>query len=73
MNDTGAPMNQKSHILSYMRAKGRITSLLARTEFGVERLAARIGELEAAGHNIHRRRKRAVNGKRYTEYSLQHG
>lgn len=45
-------MNQKQMILRHLRDYGHITSYEAFTEYGITRLAARIHDLRADGHNI---------------------
>jgi len=64
-------MNQTTKILNYMRTKGRITPLIAQSEFSCARLAARIFDLKERGYLIGDRRRRAINGTTYKEYFLK--
>lgn len=45
-------MTQKEKIRNFLNENGSITPLEAMREFGIMRLAARIGELVAEGENI---------------------
>ena len=45
-------MSQKQHILAHLERHGTITPLEALNLFGCFRLAARIAELRAEGHDI---------------------
>jgi len=45
-------MSQAEHVLWHMQVYGRITPLEALREYGCMRLAARIHELRARGHQI---------------------
>lgn len=52
-------MTQRDALLAYLQRHGRISPLEALRELGIYRLAARIIELRAAGHDI---RTRLVDG-----------
>ena len=56
---------QTKQVLGWLKAGNTITSMQARKLFGIERLAARIGEIRDAGHDvlttmIHVRNKKVV-------------
>lgn len=59
--------------LEYLRRRGAegSTSAEARTAIAVDRLAARVNELRAAGHRIQSVPERAPNGAVYVRYYLQ--
>ena len=63
-------MTQNQKILRHLRDGKAITPLEALGLFGVYRLAARIGELRNAGHNIETTYKYDDNGRNYASYSL---
>ena len=65
---TGAEANQTQAILAMLQERP-ITSLDALREAGCFRLAARIYDLKAQGHDI-RRQMVTVNGKRVALYTL---
>ena len=48
-------MSQQDHILAFLRAGGRLTPKEALSRFGCFRLAARIYDLKAEGHDIQER------------------
>lgn len=58
--------------LDYLRRRGPegATSAEARTAIAVDRLAARVNELRAAGHTIESIPERAPNGAVYCRYRL---
>lgn len=59
-------MTQCEKILAHMRSRGSITSMEAMQEYGIMRLASRIGELREAGFAI---AKQPIKGKnRYGEH-----
>ena len=45
-------MTQNERVLRHLKEDGSLTSAMAREFYGIERLAPRILELKAAGHNI---------------------
>lgn len=68
-------MTQCERVLKYMHDFGSITHLQAVADLGVQRLAARVSDLKAAGYQIN---SRWVKGKnrygeptRFVEYSLE--
>lgn len=63
-------MSQNETILNHMRTHKDITSIEAINLYGVTRLAARISELKARGHNIAKEdiRKKSI---RYSRYWLE--
>ena len=67
-------MSQKEEILKYMRNNGGITQLQATNSLGCTRLAARISDLRAEGHDIKKEmitvRKRFGGKARVARYSL---
>ena len=63
-------MSQTQEILKHLKTGKDLTPAEALHGFGCYRLAARIGELRAAGHNIHTEMGTAPNGKRYARYRL---
>lgn len=69
--------SQNTQIAKYLKAGGRLTPGLALTLFGSFRLAARIGQLRAAGMNIRTDYIQVRNeaGRMITigEYSLEAG
>jgi hypothetical protein len=62
--------SQRQLILDYLADGGRLSSSDARAWWGVERLAARIGELILAGWPIESK-WRTVDGKRFTSYRMR--
>jgi hypothetical protein len=62
--------NQKTKIVQYLRVKGRISPLVAISEIGCHRLAARVLELKQRGFGISTHRATAMNGSTYAEYHL---
>ena len=60
---------QNRAILNYLESGGSLTSIEALNKFQCFRLAARIGDLRKAGHNIHTKTIKE-DGKRYAVYSL---
>ncbi len=65
-------MTHNEKILRHMDKFGNITAAKAATHFGCWRLAARIGELRAQGHNIET--EMVTNGRvRYARYRLVKG
>lgn len=58
-----------SKVLTRLKS-GPLTALEALRELGQMRLAARIGEIKAAGYNV-RREMIKSNGKRFARYSLR--
>ncbi len=65
------PASQKEQVLAYLLHNTCITPAIARAEFGIERLAARIYELRQDGWNIRRQIKRSFTGKPYASYWLE--
>lgn len=67
-------MSQKEEILKYMQSNGGITQLQATNSLGCTRLAARISDLRAEGHDIKKEmitvRKRFGGKARVARYSL---
>lgn len=70
-------MTQCDKILAHLREHGEICDAVARTRYGVTRLAARIIDLRSRGHNI---TSEMVAGKNrfqetvhYSVYRLQEG
>ncbi len=67
-------MSQKEEILKYMKSNGGITQLQATNSLGCTRLAARISDLRAEGHDIKKEmitvRKRFGGKARVARYSL---
>ena len=64
-------MTQQQQILQHLQRIGPITPIEALTEYGCFRLAARVGELKRAGHDI--RMILVSNGrdrKRFARYEL---
>lgn len=61
--------SQKDKILSHLRNRGSITTLIAFKRYSITRLAPRIMELERDGHLINHT-PISRGGKRYTAYSL---
>jgi hypothetical protein len=73
--------SQNKMILDYLKGKSwfsrtprKINTRIARTKFGVERLASRINDLRNQGHEIETISKKSINrfGKKcsYAEYKL---
>jgi hypothetical protein len=60
---------QSQKVLSHLQRGKPLTPIQALSRFGVFRLAARIGELRAAGHDINSRTVKR-GGKRYAAYWL---
>lgn len=67
-------MSQKEEILKYMKSNGGITQLQATNSLGCTRLAARISDLRAEGHDIKKEmitvHKRFGGKARVARYSL---
>lgn len=67
-------MSQKEEILKYMKSNGGITQLQATNSLGCTRLAARISDLRAEGHDIKKEmitvQKRFGGKARVARYSL---
>lgn len=67
-------MSQKEEILKYMKSNGGITQLQATNSLGCTRLAARISDLRADGHDIKKEmitvQKRFGGKARVARYSL---
>ena len=63
-------MSQNIQVLNYLKDRGPITPNKARTEFGVERLAAVIYRLRNAGNTIVTVDRRSFTGRQYAEYHL---
>lgn len=63
-------MNQRTEVLLYLKLNGSITPLDALQEFGCFRLAARIEELRARGHEIETIMERHKNGS-HAKYVLK--
>jgi len=67
-------MSQQADIIRHLRKHGTITPLAALREYGIMRLAARIGELRERGINIKTVRKTVAtrNGKAVVaEYTMR--
>lgn len=65
-------MNQNDTILQMLRERENgITPMDALLEAGSMRLAARISDLRAAGHDIERHPYRTANGRRVARYVLR--
>lgn len=68
-------MTQNERILNHLKQHGSITQMEATTEYGCQRLAARIGELRRAGYQISSKLESSKNryGERvtYARYSLK--
>ena len=65
--------SQKAQILTALKAGRRLTAIDALSEFGCFRMAARIYDLIADGHNIISSKIRSANGKQFSEYRLKRG
>lgn len=63
-------MAQKASLFAHLQRGETITQLEARQVYGIERLASRIQELRADGHDIRSAEKLDAMGKRYVQYSL---
>jgi len=61
---------QAQQVLKYLLKKGHISPLYASSEFGIDRLAARVHELRQYGIPVQKRMKRAFSGKRYAQYYI---
>ena len=68
----GGCMNtsQTEAIRKYLKRGQPLTALEAVRLFGCMRLAARIADLRAAGHNINSKRVRLFSGKHVAEYRM---
>ncbi len=64
-------MTQNEAILNYLQSGGSLTGLESVNEFGCMRLAARIADLRADGHNISDCWVEKPNGKRFKRYFLK--
>ncbi len=62
-------MTQTQQILKHLKSKGSITPVVALSQYGCFRLAARIHDLRAEGHNIQTQDVKR-NGKHYAMYYL---
>ena len=62
-------MSQNSDILKALKKGRKINPLMALSEWGVFRLAARIEQLRQS-HDISTTMKKSANGKRFAEYKL---
>ena len=60
-------LNQKLHVLNYIKRHGSITPMEALNSFGCMRLASRINELRCEGHAIETRML-SKGGKRWAQY-----
>lgn len=69
--ETHTRPNQSAMILAYMQRGQRIDHLKAQAMFRCARLAARIGELREAGHDIKTEMVDNHNGGRHAEYYLE--
>jgi len=63
-------MTQADQILLHLQSGQTITPIEALELFRCFRLAARIGDLKALGHNILTEMVESPEGKRYARYSL---
>ena len=63
-------LNQREKILNYLKKRNQLTQLVAWSEFGCWRLAARIKELRERGHEIKTIKRRDERGTRYAVYVL---
>lgn len=64
-------MSQRAQILAALKAGRHITPRDARRLCGSDRLAARIGELRKAGHQIHTARVETPSGAFVASYSME--
>jgi hypothetical protein len=69
--ETHTRPNQSALILAYMQRGQRIDAMKALSMFRCFRLAARIGELREAGHDIKTEMVDNHNGGRHAEYYLE--
>ena len=63
-------MSQCTDVLKHMKRYGSITPMVALKNYQCMRLAARIGDLKDAGHDIMSTMIRK-NGKRFAKYTLK--
>jgi len=63
-------MSQESDIIRHLKTKGPITPLEALREYGIMRLAARIGDLRSRGFPIATDIIEVAKGKRVARYRL---
>ena len=66
-------MSQSKEILNHLKAGNELNPMLALERFGCMRLAARISDLRAEGHQIETTVKKGHNGKVYASYRLVGG
>jgi hypothetical protein len=71
--NTNATKSQRDAILAHLQEGRTLTALEALDRFGCNRLAARIGELKAAGWDIRSRMIEIDSGKHVAEYRLASG
>jgi hypothetical protein len=71
--ETHTRPNQSALILAYMQRGQRIDAMRALSMFRCFRLAARIGELREAGHDIKTDMVDNQNGGRHAEYWMDNG
>ena len=64
-------MSQNSDILKALKKGRKINPLMALSEWGVFRLAARVKNLREQGYDIATNMKKSANGKRFAEYKLE--
>jgi len=62
-------MSQNSDILKALKKGRKINPMIALSEWGCFRLAARIDELRKT-HDIETTMRKSANGKKFAEYSL---
>jgi hypothetical protein len=63
-------MSQSDAILAHLQAGNSLTPIEALQRFGCFRLAARVNDLRAAGHNVITHHLDLPNGKRVASYRL---
>ena len=63
-------MTQKEQIFRHLRATGPITPMYALAQYGCFRLAARIADLRAEGHDIRTDMIPNRNGGKFARYTL---
>ena len=62
--------SQSAKVLYHLQNYGSLTAIEALELFACFRLAARINDLKAEGHNIQTEMKKQKNGKKIAVYSL---
>ena len=67
---TPSKLTQAQSVLHHMKTIGPITALDALNDFGCFRLAARISDLRAEGHDIESNPFKTSGGATIAEYSL---